>query len=137
MRYTFRAIAYDETRCWDPLVLPAECKKVFGVYFFRPGEATHCCSMSGSTWCEPIENVFCGLDPEHPFYDEHQYTGMEEGIYVPFITPPERRRSMVSASVAFDADNLADAWELARDWFHGNVVCIPGMDRAYAAARTV
>jgi hypothetical protein len=144
--YRFRLVAFDETRDWcDP---PKECRKVFGVYLFHEGEATHCCSLLPSSWCEKIENVFIGLDPEHPFIEEHGFIGLDEDMYTFFIRP-EQMPDCVSQAVEFEVDPedmeaadeeaLADAmrdeaWEQAREYFHGNAQSIPVVDREYLEA---
>lgn len=132
MNYTFRLIAYNETEYW--LRLPPECKKVYGVYLFCEGEATHVCSLTPSSWCEFIENVFIGLNPENMFaVDNENEDGDEPGSYFHFIDPaciPDR----VSKPIEFEADYRDDAWEQARDYFQSNRQSIPIVDREYVEA---
>lgn len=129
--YHFRLVAFDETRYWA--TLPSDCSQAFGTYLFCEGEATHCCSLTPSSWCEPIENVFAGLDPNDAFVEDNLFTGMDDGIYTPFINPA-KRPSWVSRAIEFDAEDREDAWEQAREYFRGNAVSIPIVDRAYAQA---
>lgn len=67
MKEKFRIIARDETHAWDQSVLDEfHITKAFCLYAIREGEATHCCSLTPSSWAVAIENVFIhdfDLDP--------------------------------------------------------------------------
>ena len=129
MKANFRTVAFDETALWRDL--PKGCTRVFGLYLFCEGERTYCCSLTPSSWCEFLENVFIGLDNAHPFVEEHQfYNGWESGHYVSFIDV-EKLSNRVSEPIEFendrddfDSDDEAreDLWEQAREYVRGNAL---------------
>lgn len=148
MKANFRTVAFDETHTW--FGLPEGCTKVFGLYLFCEGEATHCCELRPSSWCEFIQNVFIGLptDPLHPFIEEYEYdNGGEAGSYFSFIDPA-KYGDRVSEPLDFEndvviatdeeyeefteeqrkADDQAreqgrdDLWEQAREYVRGNAL---------------
>lgn len=140
MKANFRTVAFDETKFWSDL--PEGCTKVYGLYLFKEGEATHCCSLTQSSWCEFLENVFIGLDGEHPFVEEYRYDdGGEAGSYFSFIDP-DKYGDHVSEPIEFendrddfDSDDEAreDLWEQAREYVRGNALEPPCLWKEMAA----
>jgi len=108
----FRTIALDETQFWREL--PAGCEKAFGLYLFCEGEATYCCSLTPSTWCEFLEHVFTGADPEDPFVQEHQHMDSGYSCYIRFL------RNMAAPHISRDVE--CEDWGAAREYFQANAV---------------
>lgn len=90
---TFRTIAIDETAHWR---LPPELAgcRAFGVYIFREGEATYCCSLTPASWLEPLQNEFIRIDGE-PLTDAQaeaaadlMHEGTADGHYRAFLRAP-------------------------------------------------
>ena len=53
--------AIEETSFWE--TLPDGAQRAFGIYIVCDGEATHCCSLTPSSWCEWLQNYFsCAPD---------------------------------------------------------------------------
>lgn len=125
---TFRAIALDETGYWN---LPSELNdcRVYGVYFYREGDATYCCSMLPSSWLEPLENVFIRADGQ-PLTDEQSAIAGElaheglEGQYRAFLRSDSRGFvATVSEPREFEIDpddSDQQVWGDARESFQAN-----------------
>lgn len=60
----FRTFANDETEHWNLAGTPLEGVPVFGLYMFKEGERTYCCSLTPSSWAVNLENVFCYPDQD-------------------------------------------------------------------------
>lgn len=117
--YEFRCVAFDETAHWDGL--PEGCTQVFGIYLFMVDEGMYRCSLFPSSWCEFLENVFIGLDNEHPFVEEHAFDGSDN--YFDFIRVDDKKYRL-SRPLIVDHDD-EDPWGTAREYFRGNSPDIP------------
>lgn len=79
----FRTYAVDETENWTlPKSHALHGLPVFGLYAFREGERTYCCSTSPDSWCIALENVF--LYPDQDDYegkrDAYGQTPIEQAL---------------------------------------------------------
>lgn len=102
----FRVIARDETEYWPS----PPSRQVFGLYIFREGEATYCCSLTPASWCEGTVNV--GV-PEGP-----EYEGLSDN-YFTFITPPYVN---CSERITVEGETDEDLWDAAREQQSSNPV---------------
>ena len=51
--FDWYVVSIDETEDWLDEI-KAKCEKLFTVYLVNKGEITHCCSLEGSYWLEPL-----------------------------------------------------------------------------------
>jgi hypothetical protein len=88
------AIMYrHDTAKWDgTIIADNHFAAAFGVYLIRVGEATHCCSLTASTWAEFLKNafVYAGTDDDaaHAALDdgELEQEGSREGdCYLDYV----------------------------------------------------
>lgn len=112
---TFQTVALEETAEWKAAGLPANCRKVYGIYLVRPNYPTYCCSMQPSAWCGHIENVFVGLDADDPFAERYAYVGCPDGgIYMPYhIVFEDIEADARSAPIIVEHEETKDEWEVA------------------------
>jgi len=108
----FALLAVNETDNWDQSILDKHgFEAAFGVYLIRLGEATHCCSLTASTWAEFYENAFI-YDHEDAAADKaaedlaHE-NGGEFGRYLTYVDPDQKSRYLGAAiTVEVDADEF-------------------------------
>lgn len=129
---SFRAIAIDETHHWNLPPELAECR-AFSIYIFCEGEATYCCSLTPSSWLEPLRNEFVRIDGE-PLTDEQHEVASDlmfedmDGFYRDFLRASDSGPALdVSEAREFEVDpdlddNEADQhlWDEARESFQAN-----------------
>lgn len=132
-KYKFRCIAVDETENW---FFTEEQEHIlhgvpaFGVYLYREGEATYCCSLSPSTWCEFLHNVFLTDSEEQDEATEDLVflNGHENNHYRNYIR--DHKKPYISTNcyeIVLERKEYASleemseaAWEAAREYFQGN-----------------
>jgi hypothetical protein len=121
-KFKFRIVAFDETENWDSL---PEGAKVWGIYLFCEGEATHCCSLTPSSWCLFLQNIFDG--PPTEFQEEREFEG--EDFYSVFIDVSKLVwQHRISRPIEFESDEedeeeaRADAWAQAEEYFLANQI---------------
>jgi hypothetical protein len=120
----FRTFANDETENWNLDATPLAGVPIFGLYAFKQGERTYCCSLTPSSWAIALENVPCYPDQETaPKVNRHGQTAVEayldsndvrsealEDCYFGFfgdaadLDRREAEHGDVSAPVAFDSN---------------------------------
>lgn len=147
--YKFRCVAIEETEHWClDADHPAHGLPAFGIYLFREGEATYCCSLTPSQWCEWIQNQFV---IRQSVYDALEESGELEKVYdlehdngddgyygFPVRDPSSKRDSpyisepitIRLAQADYEDREAMDraAWEEAREHFSGNFPSIPVLD---------
>jgi len=133
----FFTLAIDSTKHWAEL--PEHATRAFSLYLIMDGEATHCCSMTPSSWGAALPNVFScpessadALNSFLNFSDGWEYEGLEDS-YLPFICWNESRidcSKLIEVSIDLDSaideseplpESVMDAlWIEARDNISGN-----------------
>lgn len=110
----FFTVARDETQFWDPEFLAShQITKAYGIYLILNGEATHCCSLTPSSWAEFCENVF--VSPNDEIHDELEEVYLGDSGYQPF-TPHDPLSPYHSALFHVEQDRRVHDWrELAFD----------------------
>lgn len=90
MKGIFHLLAVPTTQHWNHL--PPNCTEVYTIYLVRQGEATHLCSLTPSSQADFVEHQFIGLDPEHPFVQDHAYQDDETSTYFDYLNFSEENR---------------------------------------------
>jgi hypothetical protein len=126
LEMTFRTYAADETEHWNLADTPLAGVPMFGLYAFKEGERTYCCSLTPSSWAIALENIPCYPDQETaPKVNEYGQSAIEayldandvrgealEDTYLGFFgdrADLDKRcaeRGDVSEPVSFDASAL-------------------------------
>lgn len=123
----FRTIAFNETRYWNDL--PEGVTAVYATYLIKEGEGTFICSLSPLSRADFIENVFVGVENDHPFVEEHQFTNDEPSVYFAYVNA-DNFGGIISEpfTIDFDVDDQSNGWDDAREHVNANppYLNIPG-----------
>lgn len=78
LEMVFRTFASDETENWNLEGTPLAGVPIFGLYAFKQGERTYCCSLTPSSWAIALENIPCYPDQENePKVNAYGQTAVE------------------------------------------------------------
>jgi len=137
---SFHVLARIETDYWDSEVLALhKIRAAFGLYLFRPIEATHLCSLTPAHWCEFLQNEFI-FDPDatesemEAARDALTYEGATDpgGMYLEGLNPDKLDSRFLSDPIEIDpADAAPDLdpdsedyrraiWDEARESWNAN-----------------
>lgn len=119
MNAKFSVFTIDESAYWRADILAKCGGRIFTVYLFCVGEATHCCSLTPSTYAEAIDYV-ASADID----DETQETLLAaladaDGGYFPFRDAGQDVREFDSDEDDEDAARR-DLWDQARESYAAN-----------------
>jgi len=136
---SFYVIAREESEYWNPAVFEEHgIRAAFGLYLIRAGEATHCCSLTPSSWVEWVGNRFILADDaprdswgEWTGQDLENESGGETGQYLDYLDPGKMDARFVAELVeiapgeveaATDGPDALRAalWDAAREAFNEN-----------------
>lgn len=149
MKGIFRLLAVPTTQHWNHL--PPNCTEVYTIYLVRQGEATHLCSLTPSSRADFVEHQFIGLDPDHPFVEDHAYSDDERSTYFNYLNFEEENQ-FLSEGFEVETDDwdyrdyedhheesmheaqYDDLWASAMEYVQGNPPMIPAVSKAYDAA---
>lgn len=132
----FRCVEIDETHYWSFDDKPADLK-IYGVYMFLEGSATHLCSLTPSSWMEWIDHVAVTDDDEWRDMFSIEYGGSyDDSFYGQFIDVETTKLKVSLPHVIeieekdsilhpHDDPDLEKAWEDAREYFQGNYPQFP------------